>query len=258
MRLPQEASTLESDLKKILRRRLSRGHVDLTLKLVRENSRPQVQVDRELLRRCVDAVGSVQRELGLSGTLDVGALLQVPGALRFDGDRGELGKKERAAVVAAVEEALAALCHVREREGTALRRDMSRRLKAIRRHTAAIERRAGGLSERLSGRLRDRVGKLAKGVDLDPARLAQEVAYLADRSDVTEEVVRLQAHLDSMQELVEKRGGPAGKELDFLTQELHRETNTIHSKAGDLVIGREALAIKSEVEKIREQVQNVE
>ena len=103
-----------------------------------------------------------------------------------------------------------------------------------------------------------KVRRLADGVDVDPGRLAQEVAYLAERSDITEELVRLRAHLDSMEELLGDSNAPRGKELDFLTQELHRETNTIHSKADDLAIGRAALAIKSEVEKIREQVQNVE
>jgi uncharacterized protein (TIGR00255 family) len=258
LRLPQEASGMEPALRKLVGQRLSRGRIDLTLKVQRENGRPQVRVDRDLLQRFLQVVGSVQKEMKLPGTVDLGTLLQIPGVLRVGTERGELEPKERQGAQAAVRDALDALCRMREREGAALQRDVTRRLRAIRRHTLAIQRRSAGLGERLSRKLRARVRRLAQGVDVDPVRLAQEVAYLADRSDVTEELVRLLAHLDSMEQLLSGKGGPAGKELDFLTQELHRETNTIHSKAGDLAIGRHALAMKSEVEKIREQIQNVE
>jgi len=259
VRLPQEASGMESELRKILTRQLSRGRVDMSLKLIRENGKPRVHLDRDLIGRCLDAVGSLQRELDVPGTLDMAALLRVPGVLRIDNDRAtELSRKEKAAVQEAVANALVSLCRVREREGSALKRDLVRRLRAIRRHMAAVERRSGGLAERLSRRLKAKVRRLVDGMDVDPGRLAQEVAYLAERSDITEELVRLRAHLDSMEELLGDSKAPRGKELDFLTQELHRETNTIHSKADDLAIGRAALAIKSEVEKIREQVQNVE
>jgi len=259
IRLPQEASGMESDLRKILTRQLSRGRVDMTLKLIRENGKPQVHLDRDLLGRCLEAVGSVQRELDVPGAVDMAALLRVPGVLRIDNERStEMGRKEKAAVQEAVASALASLCRVREREGTALKRDLLRRLRAIRRQTTVVERRRGGVTERLLRKLRARVRQLADGVNVDAGRLAQEVAYLAERSDITEELVRLQAHLDSMEELLQDCAASRGKEMDFLTQELHRETNTIHSKADDLAIGRAALAIKSEVEKIREQVQNVE
>lgn len=258
MRLPQEAGAMEADLKKVLARSLSRGHVDLTLKLIRENGRPRIQVNKDLIKDCMKAVGAVQRELKIPGTVDAAMLLQVPGALKVESERSaELNRAERTAVQRSVAEAIAALCQVREREGAALQRDLERRLRTIRRRTKAIAKHSAGLSERLARKLHDRIRKLTQGVDLDPGRLAQEVAYLADRADITEELVRLQAHLDSMEGLLNGKK-PRGKELDFLTQELHRETNTIHSKAGDLVIGREVLAIKSEIEKIREQVQNVE
>ncbi len=259
IRLPQEASDLESDLRKMLTRQLSRGRVDLSLKLIRENSKPRVHLDHDLIGRCLDAVGSAQRELSIPGVVDMAALLRIPGVLRIDSDRGvELGRKEKTAVQEAVANALRSLCRVREREGEALKRDLLRRLRSIGRHMATVERRRGGVAQRLSRRLKARVRKLADGVNVDPGRLAQEVAFLAERSDITEELVRLRAHLDSMEQLLQDSAASRGKELDFLTQELHRETNTIHSKADDLTIGRAALAIKSEVEKIREQVQNVE
>jgi uncharacterized protein (TIGR00255 family) len=231
----------------------------MSLKLIRENGKPRVQVDRDLMERCAREVESVQRELKLPGTMDVASLLRVPGVLKVDSDRSsELSRKEKAAIQEAVSKALESLCRVREREGAALQKDLERRLQAIRRHSKAVERRSAGSAERLARRLKARVRQLADGVNVDAARLAQEVAYLAERSDITEELVRMQAHLESMEGLLVSRASSKGKELDFLTQELHRETNTIHSKAGDLAIGREALAIKSEVEKIREQIQNVE
>jgi len=185
-------------------------------------------------------------------------MLQLPGAVKVDSSRAALTRRETGAVSAAVDEALKGLDRMRRQEGAALGRDLKKHLSAIRSSAGKIRRRAGGLSARKADRLRRRVRELADGVDVDPSRLAQEVALLADRADIEEELVRLETHLDAMAKLVARPQGPRGKELDFLTQELHRETNTIHAKAGDLAITQNALAIKAEIEKIREQVQNIE
>ena len=258
MRLPAEGVPLESDLRRVVGRYVGRGRLDLSLRITRENGRPAVAVDEELLRGYLKAAGSVQRRLGVPGTVDLSALLQVPGGVRIEGRRKDLSRAESTLVLGAAEDALQALRGMREREGAALKRDLVRRLKTIRRHLNTIRRRADGMSRRVAERLRARIRKLAAGVELDPGRLAQEVAYQADRADVTEEMVRLDAHLDAVERLLESPKGPVGRELDFLAQELQRETNTIHSKADDLAIGQATLAIKSEIEKIREQVQNVE
>jgi len=258
LKLPAEAGALEADLRRSVARRVGRGRLDLSISVHREGSRTTVQVDLPLLQRYLDAAGHIRRATGVEGEVGLRDLLQVPGAIRLDGARVELGRAETAAVLAAAQEAIDRLCKAREREGEALRRDLLRRVRSIRRRAAAIAKRAAGASARSAARLRERVRRLAEGVEVDPARLAQEVAFLADRSDVSEELVRLEAHLDATLRLLAAEGGPAGKELDFLTQEIQRETNTIQSKAADLLINRAALAIKSEVEKIREQVQNIE
>ena len=258
LKLPGEAVLLEPDLRRLAHRRLGRGRVDLSISLQRENGRSEIQVNQELLRRYLAVARSIQKDTGVAGELNLQTLLQLPGAVRVESSRAQLTRAESTAVRGAVEEALGALCEMREREGEVLAKDMRKRLSAIRKRAAAIRKRAQGAEQRVTSRLRERIRRLAEGVPVDPARLAQEVAYLADRSDVAEELVRLEAHLDAMLTLTEGQDGPVGKELDFLTQELHRETNTIHSKAGDLPISRAAIEIKSEVEKIREQVQNIE
>jgi uncharacterized protein (TIGR00255 family) len=258
LRLPQEAGRLEFDLRRCVGRRLERGRVDMAVTLERENGAGSVQVDRDLIRGYLRAAREIREETGVPGEVRLETLVQLPGALRLEAARADLTRDEAAAVVGATEAALAALVAMRNREGSALARDLRRRIGAIRRRARAIRRRAAGLPRRQAERLRRRVRQLSGGMAIDPARLAQEVAILADRADVQEEVVRLLAHLDAMADLLSRDGGPSGKELDFLAQELHRETNTIHAKVGDLPITRAALEIKSEVEKIREQVQNVE
>ena len=258
LKLPGEAAALEADLRKAVARRVGRGRLDLSISVQREGTRTTVQVDMVLLQHYLDAAAHIRKATGVEGDVGLRDLLQVPGAIRLDGARVELGRAEAAAIMGAAQEAIDRLCQARGREGDALRRDLVRRVQAIRRRAATIAKRAAGATARATTRLRERVLRLAEGVDVDPARLAQEVAFLADRSDVSEELVRLDAHLEATLRLLAGDGGPAGKELDFLTQEIQRETNTIQSKAADLLINRAALAIKSEVEKIREQVQNIE
>jgi uncharacterized protein (TIGR00255 family) len=161
----------------------------------------------------------------------------------------------------AVDQALDELEKMREQEGEALKAELRERVKKIETLVPVIEASAAGLAEAYRIRLQKRIGELlnrgGQVVEVDPARLAQEVAYLADRSDVSEEMVRLRSHLTQFQEAL-NASGEAGKMLDFLLQELNREANTTLSKSTDLAIKEAGLAIKAEVEKLREQVQNVE
>jgi uncharacterized protein (TIGR00255 family) len=258
IKLPPESTPLESDLRRRIGKHVRRGRVELSISLQRGNGTGDVRVNQSLVRGYLAAARAVQKETGLTGDVPLSMLLQLPGALKVESARPSLSRSECTAVGAAVEDALQALSDMRGREGTVLARDLGRRIVSIRRATAAIRRRASGLSARKAQRLRKKIRDLASGVDVDPARLAQEVAILADRADIEEELVRLDAHLDAIEDLLARGKGSRGKELDFLTQELNRETNTIHSKAGDLSITRAALGIKAEIEKIREQVQNIE
>ena len=166
-----------------------------------------------------------------------------------------------AGVERAIDEALNELEQMRLREGEALAAEMRSRLDEIARHVPVIEGAASGLVDayrtRLQKRITEMVTRGGQGMELDPARLAQEVAYLADRSDISEEIARLRSHLTQFRETIDDEG-ETGKRLDFLLQELNREANTVLSKSTEMVIKEAALAIKAEVEKLREQVQNVE
>jgi uncharacterized protein (TIGR00255 family) len=166
-----------------------------------------------------------------------------------------------AALEQAVDQALDELEKMRQQEGEALRLELRDRVQKIESLVPTIEASAAGLAEAYRQRLQKRIGELlnrgGQVVEIDPARLAQEVAYLADRSDVSEEMVRLRSHLSQFQEALEA-SSETGKMLDFLLQELNREANTTLSKSTDLTIKEAGLAIKAEVEKLREQVQNVE
>ena len=146
----------------------------------------------------------------------------------------------------------------RAAEGGRLRQDLSERIRAVETELADIEGAALAMPGEYLAKLRKRMAELLEGIPLDETRLAQEAAYLAGRSDVTEEIVRLRAHLRQALEHLDARDGPVGKSLDFLVQEMHREVNTIGSKAEDLRISQAVLRVKAEVEKVREQVQNIE
>jgi uncharacterized protein (TIGR00255 family) len=176
------------------------------------------------------------------------------GAVELDWD-----DEQREALHESLARALAALDTERQREGRHLQQELSQRLAAMATLTDEIRRRAVSQPGRVRDRLVERLRALAPEVIVDPARLAQEAALQADRCDVTEELVRLEGHLEQARALVDRPDGEAvGKRLDFLVQEIHRETNTVNSKSADLEMSRKALALKAEVEKVREQIQNVE
>ncbi|HYP51273.1 MAG TPA: YicC/YloC family endoribonuclease [Pyrinomonadaceae bacterium] len=195
----------------------------------------------------------------LSGEPDLNVIARLPGVLQTAKD--ELDTETQAGIEAALELALTELEQMREIEGEALKIEMFSRLTEIERQIAVIEPNAASITEnyraRLQKKITDLLAKSDSQIELDQARLAQEVAYLAERSDVSEELARLKSHISQFREICESPG-EIGKRLDFLTQELNREGNTILSKATDIVIKEAALVVKAEIEKIREQVQNVE
>jgi uncharacterized protein (TIGR00255 family) len=185
--------------------------------------------------------------------------MRVPGVLESASRSVELDDASRAVVDRALESALAALDAERHREGRSLQNDLVARIDTMESHVAAVRDRAAAVPAAAQKRIAERVQQLVTQIALDPARVAQEAAFLADRADVTEELVRLTGHLAQARTLLaDSEGEPVGKRLDFLLQEIHRETNTIASKSADLEISRRALDLKAEAEKIREQIQNLE
>jgi uncharacterized protein (TIGR00255 family) len=258
LRVGSELASLEPGIKKRITSRLTRGRVDVTISIDR-TAQMVYELNRPLIAGYVNALKQLQADFQIGGELDINVLARIPGALQPA--RNGIDDRVITAVDQAVDQALDELEKMREQEGEALKVELHERVQKIESLVPTIEAAAAGLAEAYRVRLQKRIGELlnrgGQVVEIDPARLAQEVAYLADRSDVSEEMVRLRSHLTQFQEAL-NGPGEAGKMLDFLLQELNREANTTLSKSTDLVIKEAGLAIKAEVEKLREQVQNVE
>jgi uncharacterized protein (TIGR00255 family) len=258
LRVGAELSTLEASIKRRISSRLSRGRVDVTVSLER-TSQIAYELNRPLIAGYVGALKQMQQDFEIGGELDINVLARIPGALQPA--RNGIDERMIAALDEAIDQALDELEKMRQQEGDVLRNELRDRVQRIEALVPTIENAAAGLADAYRLRLQKRIGELlnrgGQVVEIDPARLAQEVAYLADRSDVSEEMVRLRSHLSQFQDAIESQG-ETGKMLDFLLQELNREANTTLSKSTDLAIKEAGLAIKAEVEKLREQVQNVE
>lgn len=258
LRAGAELSSLEPAIKRRISSRLSRGRVDVAISVER-SAQVAYELNRPLLTGYVNALKQLQDEFQIGGELDINALARIPGAIqpaRNGVDPAMIEGLEKA-----VDLALDELEKMREQEGETLKKELRERVEHIEQLVPTIEASAAGLADAYRLRLQKRIGELlsrgGQPIEIDPARLAQEVAYLADRSDVSEEMVRLKSHLSQFQEALDAPG-ESGKMLDFLLQELNREANTTLSKSTDLTIKEAGLAIKAEVEKLREQVQNVE
>jgi uncharacterized protein (TIGR00255 family) len=258
LRLGAELSSLEAIVKRRIGARLSRGRVDANISFERTGE-VAYELNRPLIAGFISALRAMQQEFQVAGEPDINVLARLPGAMQpvRDGIHPEM----IAGVERAIDEALDELEQMRLREGEELAAEMRSRLEEIARHVPIIEEAASNLVDAYRVRLQKRIGEMlarnGQGLEIDPGRLAQEVAYLADRSDISEEIARLKSHLAQFRETVDT-AGETGKRLDFLLQELNREANTVLSKSTEMIIKEAALAIKAEVEKLREQVQNVE
>ncbi|HYV25358.1 MAG TPA: YicC/YloC family endoribonuclease [Pyrinomonadaceae bacterium] len=259
LRLNQELSPLEMTIRKTISGRLSRGRVDLNINFER-TAATAYEVNRPLIAGYIKTLRDIQTEFNLSGDVDINTLTRLPGALAST--REGLDETVTASVERALNQAIDDLEQMRAVEGAALAEEMRMRLANIEAAVPTIEGGADGLVDAYRQRLQKRISELlARGgnqnIELDAGRLAQEVAYLADRSDISEELARLRSHLEQFRSAVNAEG-EVGKRLDFLLQELNREANTVLSKSTEVSIKEAGLVIKAEVEKLREQVQNVE
>jgi uncharacterized protein (TIGR00255 family) len=260
LRAGPELAGLEPLVRKRVGEQLSRGRVEVAISIDRQ-SEVSYEVNRPLITGFIEAMRTVQREFNLPGEPDVNLLARLPGALQ-PVRNGGLTEEMTRGIEVALGLALDDLNRMREREGEALAAEMRGRLDEIERQIPLVEAVAGDLVEAYRARLQKRISELLARdgleiVELDQGRLAQEVAYLADRSDITEELARLRSHVAQFREGVDSNA-EVGKRLDFLLQEFNREANTVLSKSTDTAIKEAALAIKTEVEKLREQVQNIE
>ena len=262
IKLPSELSRFESDVREALRKAVARGHVTLSARV--ERSPSDGQIDEVKFAAYVERLRELQRRYGLDATLDIGTILRLPEVMAAGADEPAGSAAE---LIAIVGRAIEALDMMRTAEGARLVSYLEGRVRSI---AEAVERIAARAPQRLieqRDRLRQSVRELAEGVAVDEQRLAQEVALLADRLDVSEEIARFRSHLEAFRASLTGAGAGAGasgqgegvgKRLGFLLQELLREANTTGSKANDAGMLRDVLLIKEELERIREQVENLE
>lgn len=257
-RLPAELLHLEPDLRVRLKKYVARGRVDVIANL-RSSVKPaqRVAIQADLAGEYVAAARDLKRRFRLAGSIGLDRLIAMPGVLQMVNASEPLDERAGALLTRAFDEALAGFDATRSAEGLRLEEELRARLAEIEEQTAEIGRLGEGLPQSFAKRLQERLSAL-EARDLDPVRFAQEVALLADRVDITEEIVRLQGYLTQAGEALTTGNGPIGKTLDFVMQEMNREATTIASKAEVLAICQAALAIRGAVEKIREQVQNIE
>ncbi len=258
VKVPSSLASIEEGLRRKLGAAVRRGRAEASVTVSGLDMSAPVEVNHALIRGYMVAAGEVARKHRLTGSVTLESVLALPGAVTLRSAGTELPAGGRKAVEAAFDAAVSQFEKTRAREGRHLAGDLGRRLRSLERHRSALQRRAAGSAGRWAERLKARLAEIGRGLDVDPARLAQEVAFLASRSDITEELVRLQSHVAQARKLLDEDGEPAGRKLDFLLQEMHREANTINSKSEDIQVSRHALAIKAEIEKIREQAQNIE
>ena len=257
-RMPSDADALEMKLRRLLKEKIARGHVELTLSIDRGSSEG-FALNRELVGGYVKAFRAAAAEFGLTVEPDLNVILRMPGAM--DASIGAAEGELEGVVMAQIEEALTRLNQMRDEEGRGIERELRDRMEHIQKASSGVDRHRHAILQGYVEKLRTRMQELI-GAQVDPERLLQEAALLVDRSDIQEELVRLQTHIKHFLGLLDEKG-EVGKKLDFLLQEMNREANTLLSKtsglAGDaLRITEMGLVMKSEIEKSREQVQNVE
>lgn len=255
-RLPSELLRLEADLRERLRRFMERGHATLTVRWTASPVSPvSVQLDLDRARSVLAALEELKRVLGLEGSIDLGFIARQPEVLTFA--EAEVAETDAAPLLALLDAAASQVVESREREGSELAADLDRRLSTIDACLRDIELRAPERLVAERDRLRAAVAELLEGRPADENRLAQELAFLADKMDITEEIVRLRTHIGAFRDALATPNA-IGRRLAFLGQEMLREVNTIGSKANDADITASAIDLKAELEKVREQVENLE
>jgi uncharacterized protein (TIGR00255 family) len=265
VRTPTGLDRLQAGIERKLRESFTRGNISLTLSLDRdetgeEDAVPAVVVDMERARAYRDAILQARDELELAGSVEIGHILAFRDLFRAPERDRTVPDVDAEEVDAVVEAAAAAVVAMRKAEGDRMGQDLLGRLRAMESEVEAIEAAAPGRMERERDRIRDAIDRLLpQGMDVDEERVAREIAHLAERWDIHEEVVRFRSHLAMFRDTV-RDGSPegVGKRLGFIVQEILREANTMGSKANDAGIARSVVALKEEIERLREQLENLE
>ena len=257
-RMPSESDALEMKLRRLLKEKLARGHVDLSLNVERSGAE-NFSLNRALVGGYIQAFRAAAAEFGLAAEPDLNVILRMPGAV----DAGVLpaDNELETSVLAKLQELLDRLNQMREEEGRGIERELRQRMGHVQKASQGVDKHRQAILQTYVEKLKGRMQELI-GTSVEPERILQEAALLVDRSDIQEELVRLDTHVKHFLGLLDE-GGEVGKKLDFLLQEMNREANTLLSKTSGLAgealkITEMGLAIKAEIEKAREQVQNIE
>jgi len=259
VKLPEVAAFLEEDIEKLLRQNLSRGTISYVLRLKDVSASVLFDIDEAALRSLMQRLSRVGSLAGINGTIDIGSLLNLPGMVRPSLPDRARAEQIRNVVLNISQQAIEKLKQMRAAEGSSLEAELESYCELIRKDLEQVRTRSGSVIQEHAKRLKKRVDELlaeAK-LKLDEETLAREVAILADRSDVSEEIARLDSHLQQFAQSCQA-DDQAGRRLDFISQEMLREANTIASKGSDSEIVRYVLNIKCQIDRIKEQIQNVE
>ncbi|MBE3084952.1 MAG: YicC family protein [Bacteroidetes bacterium] len=257
LRLPSVLFPLELEFKKKVGERFKRGRIEIFIRLEGEGADvSKVNLNLEIVHNYFDVLNRIKEEFGLQDTISLKTLTGFRDIFTPPAET-QLSPEFLSQMESSMQEALAMLMKMRQEEGLAMYQDMEMRLNVIREILETIKLRAPQVVLEYQKRLTERIKELTAGHALDDIRLAQEVALLAEKSDITEEIVRLQSHISQFVSLLQSDEAE-GKKIDFLLQEMNREINTIGSKSNDFEITRQVIEVKSELSKLREQAQNIE
>jgi uncharacterized protein (TIGR00255 family) len=259
IKVKEQEIDLEPALRRVFSRHVARGKVEVSLRLRRATPAPTViSIDEGLLEALLARFAALSERYPVSGRLEARDLLTIPQIFSVESSVDGFTEEDTAALEEIAGRAARELVAMREAEGALVAADLAERIAFLQKRLTELAGRRGEIVRRNLDNLRERLRVLTSEAGLDPGRLEQEAALAVDRSDVAEELQRLEGHLSQFASLLTSSREPVGKKLDFLAQEILRELNTLGSKGRDLQMIREVLEMKSEIEKIREQVQNLE
>ena len=257
-RLPKSLAPLELPLKKMVKSKCARGSFDISIAIEKNGDSEanlEVAPNLPLATEYLNAFKNIQEGLGLKGEIDINTILSQRDVVKPELKKVEGSSEE--IVLQTVDKTLTDLVKMREEEGKNLEKDILNQISSIKALGKLISTKQSITVQEFQDKLKEKIQTLTTGIEIDPARIAQESALLADRCDVTEELVRLESHLDQFNKLVASHE-PQGRKLEFLTQEINREVNTMGSKTIDLEVSKAVIEMKSCLEKIREQLANIE
>ncbi len=255
--LPRDLVELEPRIRQTINEKISRGRMNVLVTLQESaNGTRRLALDKGLARSYQEAMLALQQELNAPGEITIAAILQAPGVLRSPEHSVDAGEAWPA-LQQALSSALVELVKMREREGKHLAKDLIHRLKVIRKEIKEVRTLYPDVVKKYRVALLERIEKAGLNLPVDDERLLKEISFFADRSDISEELTRLESHLAQFAHHLRKNE-PVGRTLEFITQEIFRELNTLGAKSNDATISQHVVACKSELEKIREQIQNLE